>query len=129
MLGAWLHALVGEPIAAKCWADAAEHGPATGTLPDGSPSQSYLALLLRALLCRYGLDQMLADIQAALEELSPGSQWRPSAQLLEGICYLLAGQADRADPVLAHAAEVATDAGALPAAAIALAERSLVAMD
>ena len=78
------------------------------------PSQSYLALLLRALLCRYGLDQMLADIQAALEELSPGSQWRPSAQLLEGICYLLAGQADRADPVLAHAAEVATDAGALP---------------
>ena len=60
---------------------------------------------------------------------SPGSQWRPTAQLLEGICYLLAGQADRADPVLAHAVEVATEAGALPAAAIALAERSLVAMD
>ena len=40
-----------------------------------------------------------------------------------------AGQADRADPILAHAAEVAVGAGALPAAAIALAERSLVAME
>jgi LuxR family transcriptional regulator, maltose regulon positive regulatory protein len=127
VLGAWLHALVGEPVAAERWADVAEHGPDAGTLPDGSTSQSYLALL-RALLCRNGLDRMRADTQAALGELGPGSQWRPTAQLLEGICYLLAGETDRADPVLAHAAEVAIEAGALPAAAIALAERSLVAM-
>ena len=127
VLGAWLQALVGEPVAAERWADAAEQGPVTGTLPDGSTVQSYLALL-RALLCRNGVDRMRADTQAALAELDPGSQWRPTAQLLEGICYLLAGQADRADPILAHAAEVATEAGALPAAAIALAERSLVAM-
>ena len=127
VLGAWLQALVGEPVAAERWADAAEHGPVAGTLPDGSTGQSYLALL-RALLCRHGVDRMRADTQAALAELSPGSQWRPTAQLLEGIGSLLAGQADRADPVLAHAAEVATEAGALPAAAIALAERSVVAM-
>ena len=127
VLGAWLQALVGEPVAAERWADAAEQGPVTGTLPDGSTTQSYLALL-RALLCRNGVDQMLADTQAALAELNPGSQWRPTAQLLEGICSLLAGQGDRADPILAHAAEVATEARALPAAAIALAERSLVAM-
>jgi len=127
VLGAWLQALVGEPAAAERWADAAERGPAAGTLPDGSTSQSYLALL-GALLCRHGVDRMRADTQAALDKLSPGSQWRPTAQLLEGIGYLLAGETDRADPVLAHAAEVATEAGALPAAAIALAERSLVAM-
>ena len=128
VLGAWLQALVGEPVAAERWADAAEHGPAAGTLPDGSTGQSYLALL-RALLCRDGVDRMRADTQAALAELGPGSQWRPTAQLLEGIGSLLAGQADQADVILAHAAEVATEAGALPAAAIALAERSLVAMD
>jgi LuxR family transcriptional regulator, maltose regulon positive regulatory protein len=128
VLGAWLQALIGQPVAAERWADAAEHGPVAGTLPDGSTGQSYLALL-RALLCRDGVDRMLADTQAALAELSPASQWRATAQLLEGIGSLLAGQADRADPVLAHAVEVATEAGALPAAAIALAERSLVAMD
>jgi LuxR family maltose regulon positive regulatory protein len=128
VLGAWLHALVGQPAAAERWADAAEQGPVGGTLPDGLTGQSYLALL-GALLCRNGLDRMRADTQAALAELSPGSQWRPTAQLLEGIGYLLAGETDRADPILAHAAEVATEAGALPAAAVALAERSLVAMD
>ena len=127
MVGAWLQALVGEPVAAERWADATEQGQVAGTLPDGSPGQSYRALL-RALLCRHGLDRMRADTQAALAELGPGSQWRPTAQLLEGIGYLLAGQGDRADPILADAAEVATGTGALPAAAIALAERSLVAM-
>src|SRR4029453_1586401 len=128
VLGAWLQALVGAPAAAERWADAAERGPAVGMLPDGSPGQSYLALL-RGLLCRDGVDRMLADTQAASAELDPASQWRPTARLLEGIGYLLAGQADRADPILAHAARGATEAGALPAAAIALAERSLVAMD
>jgi LuxR family transcriptional regulator, maltose regulon positive regulatory protein len=127
LLGAWLQALVGQPAAAERWADAAERAPVAGTLPDGSTTLSYRALL-RALLCRNGLGRMRADIQAALEELSPGSQWRPTAQLLEGICYLLAGETDRADLVLARAVEVATDAGALPAAAMAFAERSLVAI-
>jgi LuxR family transcriptional regulator, maltose regulon positive regulatory protein len=127
VLGAWLQALVGQPVAAERWADAAEQGPVTGTLPDGSTTQSYRALL-RALLCRDGVDRMRGDIQAALAELSPASQWRPTAQLLEGIGYLLAGETDRADPVLAHAVEVASEAGALPVAVIALAERSLVAM-
>jgi LuxR family maltose regulon positive regulatory protein len=127
VLGAWLQALVGQPAAAERWADAAEQGPVTGTLPDGSTTQSYLALL-RALLCRNGLDRMRADTQAALDELSPGSQWQATAQLLEGIGYLLAGETDRADLLLTHAAEAATGARALPAAAIALAERSLVAM-
>ena len=71
VLGAWLQALVGEPVAAERWADAAEHGPVAGTLPDGSTGQSYLALL-RALLCRDGVDRMRADTQAALAELEPG---------------------------------------------------------
>jgi LuxR family maltose regulon positive regulatory protein len=127
VLGAWLQALVGEPVAAERWADAAEFESVAGTLPDGSTTQSYLALL-RALLCRQGLDRMRADTQAALEKLSPASQWRPTARLLEGIGYLLAGEAERADVILAHAAEVATETGALPAAVIALAERSVVAM-
>jgi LuxR family transcriptional regulator, maltose regulon positive regulatory protein len=127
VLGAWLQALVGQPVAAERWAQAAERGPAAGTLPDGSTVESYLALL-RALLCRDGLERMHADARVALDKLSPGSQWRATAQLLEGICYLLAGEVDRADPPLARAVEVATGTGALPVAAIALAERSLVAM-
>jgi LuxR family maltose regulon positive regulatory protein len=72
---------------------------------------------------------MRVDAQTAVAGLDPGSPWRATAILLEGIGYLLDGQADRADPILAHAAEVAAEARAMPAASAALAERSIVAMD
>jgi hypothetical protein len=39
--------------------------------------------------------------------------------------YLPAGQAERADPILAHAVEVGTHLGARPAASAALVERSV----
>jgi len=125
--GAWVQALVGQPAAAERWAAAAERGSVTGTLPDGSTMASYLALL-RALLCRDGMDRMRADAQAAVAGLGAGSPWRATALLLEGIAYLLAGEVDRADPILAHAVDVATDAGATPAAATALAQRAIVAL-
>jgi LuxR family transcriptional regulator, maltose regulon positive regulatory protein len=61
--------------------------------------------------------------------LAPGSPWWATALLLEGVAIFLAGEADRADPILAHAAEVATHVGALPAASAALAQRALVAIE
>jgi LuxR family maltose regulon positive regulatory protein len=48
---------------------------------------------------------------------------------LEGVAYLLDGQTDRADPILAHAVEVGTHVGGLPVASLALAERTIVAME
>ena len=126
--GAWLHALVGQPADAERWADAAERSSFAGTLPDGSTTESWVALL-RALLCRDGIERMRVDAPTAVAGLDPGSPWRATAILLEGIGYLLDGQADRADPILAHAAEVAAEARAMPAASAALAERSIVAMD
>jgi LuxR family maltose regulon positive regulatory protein len=125
--GAWVQALVGRPAAAERWADAAERGSFAETLPDGSTMASYLALL-RALLCRAGVEQMRIDAQVALAGLGPGSPWQATALLLVGISYVLDGEVDRADPILAHAVEVATNAGATPAASTALAERAIVAM-
>jgi LuxR family transcriptional regulator, maltose regulon positive regulatory protein len=125
--GAWVQALVGQPAAAERWAAVAERGSATGTLPDGSTMQSYLGLM-GALLCRNGMAQMRADAQVAREELSLGSPWRATALLLEGISYLLDGEAEHADPILAHAVGAATLVGATPTAATALAQRALVAI-
>jgi LuxR family maltose regulon positive regulatory protein len=125
--GAWVQALAGQPAAAERWAAAAERGSVTGLLPEGSTTQSYLALL-RALLCRDGVARMRTDAQVAREQLSADSPWRATALLLEGISYMLDGEVDRADPILAYAVDVATDAGATPAAATALAERALVAI-
>jgi LuxR family maltose regulon positive regulatory protein len=125
--GAWMHALGGQPAEAERWADAAERNSVAGTLPDGSTTESWVALL-RALLCRDGVARMRADAEVAVAGLGPASQWRATALLLEGISYVLHGELDRADPILALVVEVATRAGAAPAASAALAERAIVAM-
>jgi LuxR family maltose regulon positive regulatory protein len=125
--GAQVQALVGRAGAAERWAAAAERGVAAGTLPDDHALQTSLAML-RAFLCHHGMGRMRADAQAALAGLGPESPERGGMLLLEGIAWLLDSQADRADPILAQAAEVALDAGRMRAAAVALAERGLVAI-
>jgi LuxR family maltose regulon positive regulatory protein len=126
--GALLHMLVGRPAGAERWADAAERGSAAGTLQDRGTVEALLALL-RGFMCRGGVERMRADAEFTRERLGPDSQWRPAALLLEGTAYLLAGDADRADPILADAVEVATNIAALPTASAALAERCIVALE
>jgi LuxR family maltose regulon positive regulatory protein len=128
VLGTFLQALLGKPAGAERWAAAAEQGSAAVVLPDGSTTESWVALA-RALLCRDGVDRMRADAEIALAGLAPASRWRPTALLLEGVAYLLDGQTDRADPVLAHAAELGAHVGGLPVASLALAERTIMAME
>ena len=125
--GAFLQVLAGPPDDIERWAAAAERGLAARTLARSSTLEPWMALL-RALLCRDGVDQMRADAQTAVAGLAPGSPWSATALLLEGIADVLAGQADHADPILAHAAELATHIGAVPTAADALAQRALIAI-
>ena len=124
--GSLIFALLGHPSAAERWAAAAERVPSAGTLPDGSTMESTLAYL-RAILCRDGVDEMRRDAQMAWEGLSPASPYRATMLHTEGISYLVLGDHDRADPILAHAFDVATGANALPLAALILAERCIVA--
>jgi DNA-binding CsgD family transcriptional regulator/anti-anti-sigma regulatory factor/anti-sigma regulatory factor (Ser/Thr protein kinase) len=131
VLGAWLQALAGQAAAAERWADAAERGAfrETGTLPDGTASiQGWLALL-RALMCRHGVEQLRSDAELAFKLVPTGSLLRAPAVLLLGVSYLLVGDLDSADGPLAEAVEVAEDTGAVDTAAVALAERALVSID
>jgi LuxR family transcriptional regulator, maltose regulon positive regulatory protein len=125
--GALIFALLGRPAKAERWAAAAERAPPAGRLPDGSTMESYLAYL-RALLCRDGVEAMRRDAAVAWEGLSPLSPYRATMLHTEGLSYLLEGDPGRADPILAHAFDAATDVGALPLAAVLLAERCLVAV-
>jgi LuxR family maltose regulon positive regulatory protein len=127
VLGAVLRAVMGQPAAAERWAAVAERASVEATLPDGSTMASWQAQL-RAFLCRKGLAQMREDAQIAGEGLVPGSPWRASALAMEGASWLLDGEPERADPILAQAVEVGRDTGAAPAAAVALAERAVVAI-
>jgi LuxR family maltose regulon positive regulatory protein len=126
ILGAQLEALLGNPTGAERWAGAAERG--LGPVPADGALDASMALL-RTLLCPDGMAGMRADAAAAWAGLAPDSPWRPTALLMEGISHLLGGQADRADPILARAVDLAGEHGAAPAASAGLSERAVVAMD
>jgi LuxR family transcriptional regulator, maltose regulon positive regulatory protein len=121
VLGAWIGALTGRPAAAERWADTARRAPAAHAAPEGRLA------LLRAALCRGGVEQMGTDAELALVLAPPGSAWQAAAHLLLGISHLLAGRPEQADLHLADAAEVGQDVGA-DSALLALAERSILAM-
>jgi DNA-binding CsgD family transcriptional regulator/anti-anti-sigma regulatory factor/tetratricopeptide (TPR) repeat protein/anti-sigma regulatory factor (Ser/Thr protein kinase) len=130
-LGAWLQAQLGRTAAAERWADAAERGAfrETGTLPDDTASIDGWLALLRAVMCRHGVEQLRTDAELACRLVPRGSLLRASAVLLLGISRQLVGDHDSADGLLAEAVEVAEDTKATDTAAIALAERALLAID
>ena len=126
--GSLIFALLGQPSEAERWAAAAERATPVGILPDGSTMQGTLAYL-RAILCRDGVAVMRRDAQIAWDELSPASPYRATMLYTEGISYLLDGDPARADPIFTRAFGDATRAGALPLAALILAERCAVAAE
>lgn len=125
VLGAQMEALLGDAPSAGRWAAAAERGQKAA--PDRALDASIA--LLRTFLCRDGMAGMRADAATASAGLAPDDPWRATALLMEGIAYLLDGQAELADPILARVAGVAGPLGATPAASAALAERAIVALE
>ena len=123
VLGGWIHALRGRPATAERWLAAAERG----TELEGDASVAPAISLLRAALCRDGVERMCSDIEAALAGLPPDSQWRPTALLLLGCTLVLRGQDDLADAILAAAEESAERVDATDTRIIAISERSLLA--
>jgi LuxR family maltose regulon positive regulatory protein len=127
LTGSWVHALRGRPAAAERWLQFAEHGTFKGKLADGSTSLGPSISILRAALCRDGVYQMVSDAESGLAGLPPDSQLRPSGLVVLGVGYLLLGQNQRADKILASAASEALRVGATDARVVAMSERSLIA--
>jgi LuxR family transcriptional regulator, maltose regulon positive regulatory protein len=126
--GSLIFALLGQPGEAERWAAAAERASPTGILPDGSTMEGTLAYL-RAILCRDGIGEMRRDAQIAWDGLSLASPYRATMLYTEGISYLLEDDPARTGPILTRAYDVATSAGALPLAALILAEQCNVAAE
>src|SRR5215469_10787588 len=128
VLAAALSAVTGQAAEADRWAKTAERSAAVARLPDGSSSIEPWLALLRALLCREGAEQMRADAELAASTIAPGSFWRATPILLQGMAHLMADEADRADVLFEDTAAEAGTSGGTTDACVALAERSLLAM-
>jgi LuxR family transcriptional regulator, maltose regulon positive regulatory protein len=127
--GAFVHALRGRPEQADRYWFALEHTEADGPLPDGSASPRSWAAVVRALLCRHGVERMEADARQALAELAQSSFWRPIALELLGVALLFAGDLEQAEEVLVETADEAAGAGAIYAGVVVHAELALLNLD
>jgi LuxR family maltose regulon positive regulatory protein len=122
--GSRIHAFRGRPDQAEAWLAAAEHGVPTNA--EGSATKACVDVL-RAAMCADGPERMLANTESALAELPPEHPWHPWALVVNGAAHMLLGEDDRADRVLATAAEASDRLGRAESRALALSERSLLA--
>jgi LuxR family transcriptional regulator, maltose regulon positive regulatory protein len=128
VLGAMLPALTGKAADAERRARVAERGAVAASLPDGSLTIEPWLALLRALLCRDGVDQMRADAELAAKSMAAGSFWRAASLLFLGVAHLMAGDPGQADVLFADHVAEGRSAGAMTGVCFALAERSLLAI-
>ena len=95
--------------------------------PDDPGAEAWAAVA-RAVLCRRGVKQMSADADEAVQKLAAASIVAPVAALCQGLARILSGDPDEGDAYLEDMVTVAEQAGAYEILALALAERSLLAM-
>jgi LuxR family transcriptional regulator, maltose regulon positive regulatory protein len=126
--GARVHAARGRLTKAERWLDFAAQG--MPSLPKAEQPQIRGSIaVLRAVLCREGVRQMLDDATSALDDLDRGSAWRPISVLLQGAALMLLGEDERADKAFAEAASGSAALGLWETRAVALSERAFLAAD
>ena len=128
VLASLFSALTGRPVDAERRADAVDRWQYGDPARPDDPSAEAWAALLRAILCRRGTKQMRADADEAVRRFAVGGFVTPAPALLQGIARILCGDLDGGDLSLEDAVSVGEEADAPDDLAVALGERSLVAM-
>ena len=128
VLASLFSALTGRPADAERWADAVDRWQYADPARPGDPSAEAWAALLRAILCRRGTGQMRADADEAVRRFAAGSFVSPAPALVQGVARILGGDLDGGDSCLEDAVSVGEQVDAPEDLAVALCERSLVAL-
>ena len=128
VLASLFSALTGRPVDAERWADAVDRWQYGNPARPGDPTAEAWAALLRAFLCRHGAEQMRADADEAVRRFAAGSFVTPAPALMQGIARILCGDLDGGDLSLEDAVSVGEKTDAPDDLAVALCQRSLVAM-
>jgi LuxR family transcriptional regulator, maltose regulon positive regulatory protein len=118
----------GRPIEAERWADAVDRWQHPDASRPDDPVTEAWAALARAVLCRHGVKQMRADADEAVQRLTAANIVAPVAALCQGIAHILSGDPDDGDAYLEDTVRGAEERGAHEILALALGERSLLAM-
>ena len=128
VLAALFCALTGRPVEAVRWADAVDRWQYEDPARPGDPSTEAWAAVMRTFLCRHGVEQMRADADEAVRRFATQSFMTPAPAFLQGIARLLCGDVDSGDASLEDGISLGEEVGAHEDVALALCERSLVAI-
>jgi LuxR family transcriptional regulator, maltose regulon positive regulatory protein len=122
--------LTGRPAEAERWAEVVDRWQYQDPPPPADPATEAFAAMLRAYLCRRGLEQMRADADEAARKAAAAGIVAPAMGLLQGIVHILSGDLDGGDAFFEEAFSTAQAAGLGGPDAFAqlLCERSLVAI-
>jgi LuxR family transcriptional regulator, maltose regulon positive regulatory protein len=128
VLAALFCALTGRPVEAGRWADAVDRWQYGDPARPSDPSTEAWAAVMRTFLCRRGAEQMRADADEAVQRFAAQRFVTPAPAFLQGIARVLCGDPDGGDAVLEDGVSVGEEVGAHEDVALALCERSLLAM-
>jgi LuxR family maltose regulon positive regulatory protein len=117
----------GRPADAERWADTVDRWQYQDSARPDDPVAEAWAALLRAVLCRDGIEQMRADADEAARRLAVAGIVVPVTAFLQGLARVLCGDPEAGD-VLFEDAIRSGDVAAPDVLALALCERSLLAM-
>ena len=128
VLAALFSAMTGRPAEAERWADMVDHWQySDATRPDNPHAEAHAAIL-RALMCRRGVEQVHADADEAVRRCATENIVTPAPALYQGLARVLSGDLNGADASFQAAISAGEQAGAHETLAVTLCERSLVAM-
>jgi len=120
-------AQTGRSADAERWADVVDRWQHDNPAPSGDPAADAWAAVLRALMCRRGVEQMQADADEAALRLAVAGIVAPAAPALQGLARLLNGDLDGADLLFEQGVAIG-EVGALDTRTALLCERCLVAI-
>jgi LuxR family maltose regulon positive regulatory protein len=154
---AFTSVLLGRPVEAQRWAEVVDRWQYGDAARPADTAAGAWAALLRAILCRDGVEQMCTDADEAVHGFTAENIVQPGlyeevgnaglpdtsryyiggllkhtplllALVCQGLARAVCGDLDSADESFQDAVSVAEQAGAYEALAVALSERSLLAM-
>jgi LuxR family maltose regulon positive regulatory protein len=128
VLAALIYAWMGWPAEAERWADVVDGWQDPEKTQPHDPSVDGWDALLRAFMCRHGVEQMRADADEAAHRFAVQGVVTAGPALLQGMAGILSGDLDEGDAFLENAVSLGENTGAHEVLAAALGQRSLLAM-
>ena len=128
VLASILYALMGRPVPAERWADVVYRWQYGGAPRSDDAFTGAWAAVLRAMLCRSGIEQMRADADEAARGFAAVGFVAAGPAIIGGMACILSGDLNGGDASFQDAVSTGQETGAHEDRALAFAERSLVAM-